>query len=1213
MSSFYLEAEITDVQKFTTATAGASGPQYYVESNIPFDDVVILRVNTSTDTLVSQLVEGTDYTIINSRLIEFPSNPASALGPNEEYRMYTINPAKDNLNPCKVIDIKQKRVVHDVPIWDPIRNHQYAIANNLVDIENTVDPASYTDSLDSSKTNNEFWNEPEVGTIWWDVSKRDYIPYNDHYIFDIDDRVQNWGKQADWSAVKLYQWTKSDVPPSEWNDVAVREELDSTIDPKIRKTGRAKVETFQRVRSVTNVVQRTNTTQDIFPTTATDGPPNTITVNDSSGNLRLGDRVVLTTTGELPAPLETNKFYWIVSRTPISGSQVAIQLSEQENGEPVEIIPGALLVQINIAQSDPRVGSDPTQLTNDFNTSGYQDVLLSGFKSANSLTGLNPGTSGYQDVTFPSSINAATSTNFPVTVGEEDGRSTFVYSGYVSETGVGSNLPDNWVVTRSGADNNIYTVTHNLGHTNYNPVVTTYNDLVTFPFDGYTATIVELDEDYFVYRTFSTDENGLPLPAAAHFIVADYTAVEATAYQTVSAFVSVNGEPPQRVEVTRQNAPTIGALIIQLNAQLEGVTVSLGSNYLRFTSDTGGDSSSISITDIDLFSTVVSGGTTIGTAVPGVSVAYTTAVAIDNGGQQVLTILGDQAQTYGDLIDALAISGATPVLQYLPSTGDSAIRIRSNRTGAHSSVDIDSSIDDLFQSLSDFDSFDTPHDGVNATTYTLQVSIDGAVRTASVVGNRAQTWSELFDVLNPQINNILTVTPDGNFLLSSNDSTIEILNSELFDCLGETAGSPTTLVIGYVPQNTGSGSHQVVPPFRDEDWVQLEDITKKLFGARDNNGSNQFNLAVAGTAPNNIQAGDVVDIYVNGHLHQEKISVGAGGLTSIPSIKPYDFIVVRKEKHVLTNEERDFNPDVLDDGTKLIQYKEDYNYSQTTRIDEFDNQVPVYYFWVENKTVRENNNISMRQAVADLKNIPTPYVILDKLLDETATLPRRYTQLIVRGLAGVVDDEDRYVLRFTKDFSLRDKLHTRNYTSDLPNNFAQVGTQPVGVKTLHTEWALIREKQLSPIPRELWDKITESIIARKLEDPSSRVPSLARELYDLSHGTDTRYGLGEDQAFVDGSLAIATILHDLQDPTNDFSPININSFFASHDFDTEQGIVKAMDDIYESFPADAVNRIFFKVLLDALTTKQDYPDIFKTSWVALSGTQVLQTEALYSG
>ena len=139
------------------------------------------------------------------------------------------------------------------------------------------------------------------------------------------------------------------------------------------------------------------------------------------------------------------------------------------------------------------------------------------------------------------------------------------------------------------------------------------------------------------------------------------------------------------------------------------------------------------------------------------------------------------------------------------------------------------------------------------------------------------------------------------------------------------------------------------------------------------------------------------------------------------------------------------------------------------------------------------------------------------------------------------------------------------------------------------------------------------MIAVSLTDATSRVPSLTRESYDVNYNTMTRYGLGDGQAFVDGQLALATLLDDLQDPNNDFSPIDINVFFAAQDFETEQGITDAMEDIYNTFTFTSVNRLYFKFLQDAMTTQPEFAGLFKTSWVALQGTQVFQTEQLFTG
>lgn len=217
-------------------------------------------------------------------------------------------------------------------------------------------------------------------------------------------------------------------------------------------------------------------------------------------------------------------------------------------------------------------------------------------------------------------------------------------------------------------------------------------------------------------------------------------------------------------------------------------------------------------------------------------------------------------------------------------------------------------------------------------------------------------------------------------------------------------------------------------------------------------------------------------------------------------------------------------------------------------------------------------------------NVPTP-------------LPIRFVQAIVRGLRGVINDDDRYVIRWTRDFTLRDTLETGD--SELQN------------KNLHQQWELLRREQPTVIPRRLWNKVTEAIVGFKLDDPTTRVPSFERELYDEENGTSTRIGLGTGQAFANGELALATILADLNNPDIDFAPVDINVFFQNHDFDTSENIIDAMDTIYNTFPFIHVNRMFFDVLLDGLSEQAKYADVFKTSMIALHGIRPFQVAGIF--
>ncbi len=227
-----------------------------------------------------------------------------------------------------------------------------------------------------------------------------------------------------------------------------------------------------------------------------------------------------------------------------------------------------------------------------------------------------------------------------------------------------------------------------------------------------------------------------------------------------------------------------------------------------------------------------------------------------------------------------------------------------------------------------------------------------------------------------------------------------------------------------------------------------------------------------------------------------------------------------------------------------------------------------------------------------------PTLVANIETGETIVEPYRFTQAIVRGLRGYVDDENRYVLRFTRDFTLRDNL--------------AFGASPLQLKAYHQEWLMFREQQLSNIPLYLWNKVTEAMAGYLLTDPSTRVPSLSRQLYDEANGASTQYGLGTGQAFCNGTTAIDIITSYLNNPTNNFYPLDMDQFFTTYNFDTPANCVTTMNHIYNTFSYVNVNQMFFSVLLNgALDVQQTYANLMKTSAIALYGIELLDVQGVF--
>jgi len=329
------------------------------------------------------------------------------------------------------------------------------------------------------------------------------------------------------------------------------------------------------------------------------------------------------------------------------------------------------------------------------------------------------------------------------------------------------------------------------------------------------------------------------LAALAHTATIE-TATAGADSPTFEATVSVNAGSAQTIEVAGSSAQTFSQLIIAMNSQITGALTSIVGGDLRVTSNTTGVASSIDIVDVDLFSSMSVGGGagTILAAVAGTGVTYFQNFAVNGGGTQSISIIGDDAQTFSQLIDALDanITGASVSL----TTGDE-IRIVSDSTGIGSSIDILTGVGvgspEIFVSMSDFSALETPIDGVDATSYEALIDLGNGDRLVNIIGNQAQTFADLIDEINSQITSgFIASTPGGDLQITAGNNTVTVT-----DVLG--TGSPETplfasltgFVPPFIPLNTGEGSHQIVPPFRDDAWVQLETIKKELIDARDKN------------------------------------------------------------------------------------------------------------------------------------------------------------------------------------------------------------------------------------------------------------------------------------------------------------------------------------------------------------------------------------------
>lgn len=437
---------------------------------------------------------------------------------------------------------------------------------------------------------------------------------------------------------------------------------------------------------------------------------------------------------------------------------------------------------------------------------------------------------------------------------------------------------------------------------------------------------------------------------------------------------------------------------------------------------------------------------------------------------------------------------------------------------------------------------------------------------------------------------------------------------------------------------TGAGMLYVVKPFSDN-WVEQRLKHERIHVAM----SSALNVTSDGLwdpvltlTDKQWYDGDKVDVYVNGTLLVSSVEVisntvdttGAGYKVDIK-----DIIDVVRPIHSLTDVEREFNPDIEDDGTTLVQWMEMIQH--TTNIRTVDGTTYMfYYYWVEgieqSRNAADSSMLSAREVAERLATAPSPYMVVQQPSDDewvrgydvppwdsagynSATYVAHnakqhyvpaifYRKAVLANIAGYINDDNRYVVEFTRDLTLRDRV---------------IDDAQSMVKNKHEKWMMFRREQISAISRDLWIKMTESLMRCRYDNLNVPVPSYEREHYDLVHGTETRYGLDNGQTFVNPDYARATIVDYLQNPVHDFKPIDINDFFtrfpATDDaFWQDPSAVRDMCDyIYNTFDAHHTNGIWFDVLSDALVTKSKYKGLMKTSWLALHGIRILDVSGQF--
>ena len=120
-----------------------------------------------------------------------------------------------------IYDYAKNKTVAKLDLFDPKKMYIHDVFKNDIDIINRVDPAKYNRSTDQYKSiySSSGWYEEFVGRRWWDTST---IQFSDYESGDELTKEKYWGTTINGELPDICEWTKSTVPPNQWNKMVER-------------------------------------------------------------------------------------------------------------------------------------------------------------------------------------------------------------------------------------------------------------------------------------------------------------------------------------------------------------------------------------------------------------------------------------------------------------------------------------------------------------------------------------------------------------------------------------------------------------------------------------------------------------------------------------------------------------------------------------------------------------------------------------------------------------------------------------------------------------------------------------------------------------------------------------------------------------------------------------------------------------------------------
>jgi hypothetical protein len=316
------------------------------------------------------------------------------------------------------------------------------------------------------------------------------------------------------------------------------------------------------------------------------------------------------------------------------------------------------------------------------------------------------------------------------------------------------------------------------------------------------------------------------------------------------------------------------------------------------------------------------------------------------------------------------------------------------------------------------------------------------------------------------------------------------------------------------------------------------------------------------------------------------------------------------EAYTPTAEELKFDPTAPSaDPSVLTMYSMNTPYSKYEDRNEQGRVVRTrYYYWVKNREAAVyGKNVSCKRVAELLRSHDDMYCVPQvlKFYNPIDGRPNRYGLLSIKNLARYVRKASNYKLR------IRGVYSARNDDKDM------------NLKNIHEEWKLLRPAQTSKIPKELWDKLVDTLCGETaFGQPLPYIPYSAYDERNAS-APPAGYGIGVGQVLTDSATAIATVkgtilntrvtMYDGTSGEVVLDPIRFTGFdIAKLDtyFTSTDAIREFMSNVWRLAKAKQINELFFAVLDDSLARTKELAGIFKTSYVSLNEVRTVAVDQL---